>query len=130
MVRCRVPALMASQGISTMTIAEMLILVGDNPERIKSEAALTKMCGACPIPASSGKANRMRQNRSGNRQANAAIYRVAIVRMRDDEKTKTYAARRTAEGKTRREIVRCIKRYIIREIYRRLYPPTDLISAA
>jgi transposase len=110
MVRDKAPELMKSHGISTMTVAEMLILVGDNPERINSEAALAKMCGVCPIPASSGKTNRMRLNRGGNRQANAALYRVAIVRMRDDEHTKAYAARRTAEGKTKREIVRCIKR--------------------
>ncbi|MFN7280937.1 MAG: transposase, partial [bacterium] len=65
----------------------------------------------------SGKTTRMRLNRGGNRQANAAIYRVAVVRMRDDDRTKAYAARRTAEGKTRREIIRCIKRYIVREVY-------------
>lgn len=80
------PKLMQSHGFSTMTVAEMMILVGDNPDRIKSESALAKMCGVCPIPASSGKTNRMRLNRGGNRQANAAIYRVAIVRMRDDTK--------------------------------------------
>lgn len=123
LVREKAPELMKSHGISTMTVAEMLILVGDNPERIKSEAALAKLCGVCPIPASSGKTNRMRLNRGGNRQANAAIYRVAIVRMRDDERTKAYAVRRTSEGKTRREIVRCIKRYIVREIYRHLCAP-------
>lgn len=124
MVISKAPALMKSFGISTITVAEMLILIGDNPERIKSESALAKMCGVCPIPASSGKTNRMRLNRGGNRQANAAIYRVAVVRMRDDDRTKTYAARRTAEGKTRREIVRCLKRYIIREIYRHLCTPS------
>ena len=130
MVRDRAPELMAPHGISTMTVAEMLILVGDNPERIKSEAALARMCGVCPIPASSGKTNRMRLNRGGNRQANAAIYRVAIVRMRDDEATKAYAAKRTADGKTRREIVRCLKRYIVREFYRHLCkPPTAPASA-
>ena len=122
MVKQRAPELMAAHGISTMTVAEMLILIGDNPKRIKSEAALAKMCGVCPIPASSGKTHRMRLNRGGNRQANAAIYRVAIVRMRGHEQTKTYARRRTTEGKTRREIVRCIKRYIVREIYRHLCP--------
>jgi transposase len=78
---------MNAHGISTMTVADMLILVGDNPERIKSEAALAKLCGVCPIPASSGKTNRMRLNRGGNRQANAALYRVAIVRMRDHQPT-------------------------------------------
>jgi transposase len=120
LVREKAPDLLKAHGISTITVAELLVLVGDNPERIKSEAALAKLCGVCPIPASSGKTNRMRLNRGGNRQANAAIYRVAIVRMRDDERTKAYAARRISEGKTRREIVRCIKRYIVREVYRAL----------
>ena len=120
MVREKAPDLLKAHGISTITVAELLVLVGDNPERIKSEAALAKLCGVCPIPASSGKTNRMRLNRGGNRQANAAIYRVAIVRMRDDERTKAYAARRISEGKARREIVRCIKRYIVREVYRAL----------
>ena len=130
MVRGKAPELMESHGISTLTVAEMLILVGDNPERIRSEAALAKLCGVCPIPASSGKTNRMRLNRGGNRQANAALYRVAIVRMRDDDETKTYAARRTAEGKTRREIVRCIKRYIVREIFNALCRPKSPPVAA
>lgn len=129
LVRDRAPGLMKSHGISTMTVAEMLILVGDNPQRIRSEAALAKLCGVCPIPASSGKTNRMRLNRGGNRQANAALYRVAIVRLRDHEPTKSYAAKRTADGKTRREIVRCIKRYIVREIYRHICAPaTTLIT--
>ncbi|MFZ3584922.1 transposase [Loktanella sp. DJP18] len=73
-----------SYGNSTLTVAEMFILVGDNPERIKSKAALARMCGVCPVPVSSGKTNPVRLNRGGNRQANAALYRVAIVRMRDD----------------------------------------------
>lgn len=81
MVTDKAPELMRAHGISTLTVAEMLILVGDNPERIRSEAALAKLCGVCPIPASSGKTVRMRLNRGGNRQANAALYRVAIVRM-------------------------------------------------
>lgn len=121
MVRDKAPELMKSHGISTLTVAEMLILVGDN--RIRSEAALAKLCGVCPIPASSGKTNRMRLNRGGNRQANAALYRVAIVRMRDDDETKAYALKRTADGKTRREIVRCIKRYFVREIFTALCRP-------
>ncbi|MEI4235495.1 transposase, partial [Roseovarius sp. D22-M7] len=87
LVRERAPELMQAHGISTMTVAEMLILVGDNPDRIQSEAAMAKLCGVCPIPASSGKTNRMRLNRGGNRQANAAVYRVAIVRMRDNHTT-------------------------------------------
>jgi transposase len=120
LVRDRAPELMKAHGISTITVAEMLILVGDNPERIKSEAALAKLCGVCPIPASSGKTNRMRLNRGGNRQANAALYRVAIVRMRDHGPTQAYVAKRTVDGKSKREIIRCLKRYIVREIYRHL----------
>ena len=108
----------------------MLILVGDNPGRIHSEAALAKLCGVCPIPASSGRTNRMRLNRGENRHANAAIYRAAIVRLRDDERTKAYSARRTVQGKTRREIVRCIKRYTVREIYRALCAAPGLVPAA
>lgn len=130
LVRKKAPELMKSHGISTMTVAGMLILVGDNPERIHSEAALAKFCGVCPTPASSGRTNRVRLKRGGNRQANAAICRVAIVRLRDDERTKAYAARRTSEGKTRREIVRCIRRYIVREIYRALCASPDQVPAA
>jgi transposase len=117
LVADKAPELMKSQGISILTVAEMLILVCDNPERIRSEAVLAKLCGICPILASSGKTTRMRLNRSGNRQANAAIYRAAIVGMRDDDRMKAYAARRTAKGKTSCEIVLCIKRYIVRKVY-------------
>ncbi|SNR83086.1 Transposase IS116/IS110/IS902 family protein [Puniceibacterium sediminis] len=82
--------LMASHSIATLTVAEMLILVGDDPTRIRPEAAFAKLCGVCPIPASSGKTNRFRLNRGGNRQANAALYRVAIVGMRSHEPTLAY----------------------------------------
>ncbi len=111
------PDLMDAHGISTGTVAEMLILVGDNPERIRSEAAFAKLCGVCPIPASSGKTTRHRLNRGGNRQANAALYRVAIVRMRSHQPTLDYVRKRTADGKTKREIIRCLKRFIAREIF-------------
>ena len=99
MVCDKAPDLMKSHGISTLTVAEMLLLVADNRDRIRSEAALAKLCGVCTIPASSGKTNRMRLNRGGTRQANAAQDRVAIGRMRGDKKTKANTARRTAEGK-------------------------------
>ena len=104
------PALLEAHGISTGTAAEMLILVGDNPERIRSEAAFAKLCGACPIPASSGKTNRHRLNRGGNRQANAALYRVVIVRMRNHQPTLDYVKKRKADGKGKMEIIRCLKR--------------------
>src|SRR3978361_2338323 len=95
------PQLVEAHGIATSTAAEMLLLVGGNPERIKSEAAFAKMCGACPIPASSGKTNRHRLNRGGNRQANAALYRVAIVRMRGHPPTRGCVRRRPAEGQAK-----------------------------
>ena len=99
------------------------IVAGDNPERIRSEAALAKLCGACPIPASSGKTTRHRLNRGGHRQANAALHRILIVRMRFHEPTIAYVTRRTAEGKTKKEIMRCLKRLLIREIYQIIVAP-------
>ena len=111
------PTLKEAHGMSTGTAAEMLILVGDNPERIRSEAAFAKLCGACPIPASSGKTTRHRLNRGGHRQANAALYRVVIIRMRSHPPTLDYVRRRTAEGKGKMEIIRCLKRFVAREIF-------------
>ena len=113
----RAPELLEAHGMASGTAAEMLLLVGDNPERIHSEAAFAKLCGACPIPASSGKTIRYRLNRGGNRQANAALYRVVITRMRGHQPTLDYVRRRTAEGKSRSEIIRCLKRYVAREIF-------------
>jgi transposase len=98
----------------------MLILVGDNPERIRSEAAFAKLCGACPVPASSGKTIRHRLHRGGNRQANAALYRVVIVRLRSHSPTLAYMQRRLTEGLTKREIIRCLKRFVAREVYAHL----------
>ena len=114
------PGLKAAFGIATGTVAEMLILVGDNPERIRSEAAFAKLCGVCPVPASSGKTTRHRLNRGGHRQANAALYRVVIVRMRSHPPTLAYLSKRLAEGLTKREIIRCLKRFVAREIFTHL----------
>jgi transposase len=111
------PTMLEAHGIAAGTAAEMLLLVGDNPERVHSEAAFAKLCGACPIPASSGKTTRHRLNRGGNRQANAALYRVVIVRMRGHQPTLDYVRRRTAEGKGKMEIIRCLKRFVAREIF-------------
>lgn len=130
LVAARAPNLLASHGIATMTAAEMLILVGDEPGRIRSEAALAKLCGVCPIPASSGKTNRFRLNRGGNRQANAALYRVAIVRMRNHEPTLAYVRKRTRDGKSKSEIIRCLKRYIVREIFTQLCRPRIALAVA
>jgi len=112
------PDLVALEGVGTDTAASLLIAAGDNPERLNNEAAFAHLCGVAPIPASSGKSVRHRLNRHGNRDANRALYVVAICRMSRDERTRTYVAKRTAEGKTKKEIIRCLKRYIAREVYR------------
>lgn len=134
------PALLALVGVGPDSAAALLISAGDNPQRLHSEAAFAALCGTNPIPASSGKTTRYRLNRSGDRQANAALHRVVVTRMRCHEPTKTYVARRTTEGKTKPEIMRCLKRYLARQIYRCLLPaptnqgrvhaPDDLENAA
>ncbi len=117
------PALVAAFGIGPDIAAELLVAAGDNTNRIRSEAALAKLCGVCPIPASSGKTNRHRLNRGGNRQANSALYRAVIVRMRWHQPTIAYVKRRTTEGLSKREIIRCLKRYLAREVFKLLPPP-------
>ena len=112
------PALIAIGGIGTDSAATLLTAAGDNPERLRSEAAFANLCGVAPIPASSGKKVRYRLNRDGNRDANRALQTVAVVRMRWDERTRAYVERRSAEGKSKPEIIRCLKRYICREVYR------------
>jgi transposase len=114
------PTLREGYGIGADTAAEMLIVFGDNPDRIKSEAAFAKLCGTCPIPASTGMTNKHRLYRGGHRQANAAIYRTVIVRMRFHQPTIDYVARRTAEGLSKKDIIRCLKRFVAREIYQRV----------
>lgn len=117
------PRLVEAFGIGVDTAAEVLIVVGDNPERIKSEAALAKLAGISPIPTGSGMTSgKYRINHGGHRQLNAAIYRTVIVRMQHHEPTKAYVTRRTAEGKSKRDIIRCLKRYVIREAYHLVCP--------
>jgi len=110
--------LVSLPGIGTDSAATLLIVAGDNPQRLRSEAAFASLCGVAPIEASSGKVVRHRLNRGGNREANRALYMICLARMRRDQRTKEYVARRTAEGKSKREIIRCLKRYIAREVYR------------
>ncbi|WP_409048098.1 IS110 family transposase [Microbacterium sp. HA-8] len=118
LVRRIAPQLLDQFGIGVDTAAEILIVVGDNPERIRSEAAFAKLAGISPVPTGSGMTSgRHRINHGGHRQLNAAIYRTVIVRMRFHEPTIAYVARRTAEGKSKRDIIRCLKRYVIREVY-------------
>jgi len=104
-------------GVGPHTAAILLSVAGDNPERLKSEAALASLCGVNPIPASSGKTVRHRLNRGGNRSANNALWTIAMVRMRSDPRTQAYVERRTTEGLTGKEIHRCLKRYIVRELF-------------
>jgi transposase len=112
------PQLVEAFGIGVDTAAEILIVAGDNRERVRSEAAFAKLAGISPVPASSGMTTgRHRINHGGHRQLNAAIYRTVIVRMRFHEPTIAYVARRTGEGKSKRDIIRCLKRYVIREVY-------------
>jgi transposase len=129
LTKAAAPDLVAAFGIGPDIAAELLVTAGDNTDRIRSEAALAKMCGVCPIPASSGKTNgRHRLNRGGNRQANAALYRAVVVRMRWHPPTIAYVQRRTTEGLSKREIIRCLKRYVAREIYRLLPAPRSLMG--
>lgn len=107
-------------GVGTQVAAALLATVGDNPGRLKSDASFAALCGASPVDASSGKQKRHRLNRGGNRQANSALWRIVHTRMRHDPRTIAYVERRTKEGKTTKEIVRCLKRYVAREMYKAL----------
>ena len=111
------PNLVAIHGVGPDTAATLLVSAGDNPQRLGNERAFAALCGSNPIPASSGKITRHRLNRGGDRHANAALWRIVLVRMSHDPRTKAYVARRTAEGRTKPEIMRCLKRYLAREIY-------------
>lgn len=111
------PELLTRTGIGVESAAQLLVTAGDNPERLRSEASFAALCGVSPIPASSGKTIRHRLNRGGDRAANSALHIIATTRWRIDETTKTYVAKRTAEGVSKLEIMRCLKRYVAREVY-------------
>ena len=117
------PALLAVKGVGPDTAARLLITAGQHPERIHSEAAFAKLCGTAPLEASSGETTRHRLNHGGDRQANAALWLIVRCRMSYDQRTKTYVEQRTRQGKTKKEIMRCLKRYIAREIYHALLNP-------
>ncbi len=112
------PGLVALPGVGTDHAATLLVAAGDNPERLKSEASFASLCGVSPVEASSGKVVRHRLNRGGNRDANRALHSICVVRMGRDRRTQSYVARRTGEGKSKREVMRCLKRYVAREVYR------------
>jgi transposase len=125
------PTLYALFGLGPDTAGQLLVTAGNNPERLRSEAAFAMLCGAAPLPASSGRTNRHRLNRGGDRQANAALYRIVLTRMRHDPRTRAYVERRTADGLSKKEIIRCLKRYLVREIYTALtHTRQDLELAA
>ena len=111
------PTLLALPGVGPDTAATLLLAAGDNPHRLADEAAFARLCGTAPLEASSGKVSRHRLNRGGDRQANHALWRIVLVRMRFDERTKAYVERRLKEGLTKREVMRCLKRYVAREVY-------------
>ena len=119
------PNLLQLEGVGTEIAGELVVAAGENPDRLRCEASFAMMCGACPIPASSGKTQRHRLNRSGNRQANSALHLVVICRMRIDERTRAYVERRTRQGLSKREVIRCLKRYVAREIYKALTTPSS-----
>lgn len=114
------PQVLGIYGAGTIVAAQLVVTIGGNPHRIRNEAAFASLCGAAPIPASSGRTNRHRLNRGGDRRGNSALHRIALIRLQRDERTREYATRRTQEGKTKREIMRCLKRAIAREAYRAL----------
>jgi transposase len=111
------PALLGLYGVGVDTAASLLVAAGDNPDRLRSEPAWAHLCGVAPIQASSGKVTRWRLNRGGDRQANAALWRIVITRMGSDPRTCTYVARRLEEGRSKGEIIRVLKRYVAREVY-------------
>lgn len=130
LVRATGPQLLEQTGIGFETGAQLLITFGDNRERITSEGAFAALCGVAPIPASSGKTTRHRINRGGNRQANRAIHVIVISRLTHDPRTRAYRDKRLAQGKSKRDIIRCLKRAVAREIYRLLKSSTPLKTEA
>lgn len=123
------PELLALLGVGVEVAGQLLTTAGDNPDRMRSEAAFAHLCGVAPIPASSGKTHRHRLNRGGDRGANSALYTAVLSRIRCDPRTRTYLDRRTAEGLTKTEIIRALKRHLAREVYPLLRTPSPSSSS-
>jgi transposase len=121
------PTLVALNGVGTQTAAALLVTAGDNPHRLGAPKSFAALCGASPTDASTGRQERHRLNRGGDRQANAALYIIVISRLRWDPTTQAYMTRRRAQGKTRKEVIRCLKLYVAREVHRAIL--TDLAPA-
>ena len=115
LVATTAPALVASRGVGTDIADALLVAAGDNPRRLRSEAAFAHLCGVAPIDTSSGLTIRKRLNRGGDRSANQALWRIVMVRMVIEPRTRAYVSRRTAEGRSKREIIRSLKRYVARD---------------
>lgn len=137
LIAATAPRLVDQIGVGTEVAGQLLITAGDNPQRLRSEAAFAALCGVSPLPASSGRTDRHRLNRGGDRAANSALYTVVMVRMRYDQRTRDYVARRTEQGLSKREIMRCLKRYVareflplIREALAQPQPASDVPNAA
>ena len=111
------PNLLARFGIGSDSAGALLVAAGGNPARLRSDTAFAMLCGVSPLEASSGKVRRHRLNRGGDRQANAALYRIVVARLRHDQQTRDYLARRIREGKSKKEAIRCLKRYVAREVF-------------
>jgi len=117
LVTVAAPQLLALTGVGVEVAGQLLVSAGDNPERLHSESAFAHLCGVAPVPASSGRTHRHRLNRGGDRAANNALYIVVLGRLRYDRRTRAYAERRTQQGLSKREIIRCLKRYVAREMF-------------
>jgi transposase len=120
LVSTTAPGLLGLSGVGTITAATLLVSAGDNPERLRNEAAWAHLCGVAPLPASSGKIVRHRLDPGGDRQANSALWRIVMVRLASDPETKDYMERRIKGGCTKREVIRSLKRYVAREVYKQL----------
>jgi transposase len=120
LITATAPTLLGLYGVGLDVAGQLLATAGDNPDRLRSEAAFAHLCGAAPIPASSGKTNKHRLNTGGDRHANHTLWRIAMTRLRYDPRTRAYRDRRAKQQKTNRDIMRCLKRYIAREVHQAL----------
>ena len=128
LVTALAPQLLARVRIGIQVAGQLLVTAGDNPDRLRSEASFAMLCGVAPLPASSGLTRRHRLNRGGDRQANSALHLAVISRIRVDEKTQAYMAKKTADGHSNLEIIRCLKRYLAREVFYLLNAPTGALT--
>jgi transposase len=124
------PALVSAVGVGPDVASILLVAVGDNPQRLRSEAAFASLCGVAPVSASSGRTSRHRLNAGGNRQANNALWRVVLVRLSFEPRTQSYMERRRAEGKSKREVIRCLKRFVARELFALLTNPPEVFRGS